>query len=611
MLLFSSISLSPLLSEASPPSLSVGQGPANPLPLQSLALSSSDAVTASAASAGLTLTISATPAYGLTPLTVHFTSTVSGGAKPYSYAWRFGDGSLSAMADPSHIYRTSGTYLANLTIKDAHGASVHAQLFVTSATVATGTLAVSSSIGPMSSMYWGFNYDFQTGSAGFDNASVVSKVQSTPAVWIRLPLTNDNFAYPGGWPALAKFCAQVHCREIGTVGGPGVTPAQAVAAMKRAASYGIHPTYWVFGNEPNIWKVNGHPVSGLAYANLVKQWITLARPAFPGAKFIGVEINGNLRYGGEWIYNVTKIDGHLISALAIQLYPQAGGTTVASFMNSLTVGTSIARGVPNAAALMKSACPTCSIPILVNEFQGGSGYNWNYIPFREGFPDTTLFAASIVQGLRVHLTQFLPWTLTGSPAGIAGAPDNCDMGLIQLNSSCTGSVLSPTYYLYSQILSRFPYGKLFNVVDKASSQVYAVKVVNGTRTVALVVNANSADTEKLKLGYGFPDTGTLTTYLLDTEHVATPLTGTITLIKGTSTTVTIPPLGIMLLSFSPKTSGGLPANGPAASPTLSGTSGYAPGVVYPLEFPALLAGSVLLLGAVAAIGYRVRLRTRG
>ncbi|EQD71340.1 PKD domain protein [mine drainage metagenome] len=167
------------------------------------------------------MTISATPAYGLTPLTVHFTSAVSGGAKPYSYAWRFGDGSLSAMADPSHIYRTSGTYLADLTIKDAHGASVHAQLFVTSATVATGTLAVPSSIGPMSSMYWSFNYDFQTGSAGFDNTSVVSKVQSTPAVWIRLPLTNDNFAYPGGWPALAKFCAQVHCREIGTWGDPG------------------------------------------------------------------------------------------------------------------------------------------------------------------------------------------------------------------------------------------------------------------------------------------------------------------------------------------------------------------------------------------------------
>jgi PKD repeat protein len=430
VLLFSSISLSPLLSQGSTPPLFVGLGPAAPPPLQAASVNGSGMVTASATSAGLTLAISITPAYGLTPLTARFTSTVNGGAKPYSYDWQFGDGATSAAAEPSHTYTSSGTYLVSLIVKDAKGRSVEAQSFVASVTVATGTLAVTGAIGPMSSMYWGFNYDFQTGSAGFDNASVVSKVQSTPAVWIRLPLTNDNFAYPGGWPTLAKFCAQVHCHEIGTVGGPGVTPAQAVAAMKRAASYGIHPEYWVFGNEPNIWKVNGHPVSGLAYANLVKQWITLARPAFPAAKFIGVEINGNLRYGGEWIYNVTKIDGHLITALAIQLYPQAGGTTVASFMNSLTVGTSIARGVPNAAALMKSACPTCSIPILVNEFQGGSGYNWKYIPFRKGFPDATLFAASIVQGLRVHLTQFLPWTLTGSPAGIAGAPDNCDMGLL-------------------------------------------------------------------------------------------------------------------------------------------------------------------------------------
>jgi hypothetical protein len=406
----------------------------------------------------------------------------------------------------------------------------------------------------MSTIYWGYNYDYQTGKASYDNATVVGYVQKTPIVWIRLPLTDDGYGPGENWGALVSFCASTHCKEIVTVGGPGVSAKEAVAGMKRAVAYGLQPAYWSFGNEPDLWGDAGHPTSGLQYADLVKQWIDLAKVPFPDAKFLGAEITGHASLGDPYIYNVTKVDGSLISGMGIQLYPQFGYSTVAGFLKSLTVATSVGTGIPAVAALMKKACSTCSIPILLSEFQGGSGENSNYIPFREGFTEATFFGASVVQGLRVHLAQFMPWTLTGAPSGLTSHPGSCDMGLIELNTSCDGSTLSPAFYLYANLLTKFPYGSLTNVSDPLSASVYAVEVSNGTKTVALVVNANPATTEDLTLGSGFPTSGSLTTYLMDLEHVATPLTSSVTL--TTHTQVEIPPLGIMLLSFSSKSGGG-------------------------------------------------------
>ncbi len=53
---------------------------------------------------------------------VQFTADVSGGFPPYSYEWRFGDGSTSNQASPSHIYRDEGWYSVRLTVMDDRGA---------------------------------------------------------------------------------------------------------------------------------------------------------------------------------------------------------------------------------------------------------------------------------------------------------------------------------------------------------------------------------------------------------------------------------------------------------------------------------------------------------
>jgi PKD repeat protein len=62
---------------------------------------------------------------GNVPLTVSFTAVGSGGnGAPYTYAWNFGDGAVSSVANVSHTYTKVGTYTANITVHDSGSASV-------------------------------------------------------------------------------------------------------------------------------------------------------------------------------------------------------------------------------------------------------------------------------------------------------------------------------------------------------------------------------------------------------------------------------------------------------------------------------------------------------
>lgn len=53
---------------------------------------------------------------------VTFTSSVSNGVSPYTYAWAFGDGGTSAFVNPAHTYATPGTVTAYLNVTDSNGA---------------------------------------------------------------------------------------------------------------------------------------------------------------------------------------------------------------------------------------------------------------------------------------------------------------------------------------------------------------------------------------------------------------------------------------------------------------------------------------------------------
>lgn len=76
---------------------------------------------------------SASPDQGTAPLTVQFTGSASfdpGGA-PLRFAWDFGDGATSSLADPEHVFTEPGVYTVSLTVRGVLGATASTSLTIT------------------------------------------------------------------------------------------------------------------------------------------------------------------------------------------------------------------------------------------------------------------------------------------------------------------------------------------------------------------------------------------------------------------------------------------------------------------------------------------------
>jgi outer membrane protein assembly factor BamB len=61
------------------------------------------------------------PHYGLINQPVQFTGSATGGYRPYSWLWNFGDGQTSNLQNPTHSYTTPGNYTVTLTVTDNSG----------------------------------------------------------------------------------------------------------------------------------------------------------------------------------------------------------------------------------------------------------------------------------------------------------------------------------------------------------------------------------------------------------------------------------------------------------------------------------------------------------
>jgi len=74
--------------------------------------------------AGPTLGALTEPAGGDTGIPIPFTGAdVTNGTAPYTFVWRFGDGTTSSGTSASHAYAAAGTYFGSLTVTDALGVS--------------------------------------------------------------------------------------------------------------------------------------------------------------------------------------------------------------------------------------------------------------------------------------------------------------------------------------------------------------------------------------------------------------------------------------------------------------------------------------------------------
>lgn len=95
----------------------------------------------------LSLGLTSSQGFGDAPIVETFYPTVAGGMVPYHFAWEFGDGTTSTLIDATHIYRTPGRFLVNLTVTDSGGASVATSQYVS----VDGPLTVTAGVGRPSS----------------------------------------------------------------------------------------------------------------------------------------------------------------------------------------------------------------------------------------------------------------------------------------------------------------------------------------------------------------------------------------------------------------------------------------------------------------------------
>jgi len=77
---------------------------------------------------GPVATANASPISGSAPVAVNFTASASGGVAPYGYQWTFGDGATGSTQNPSHTYVSAGIFTATLTVTDAVGGKVQANV---------------------------------------------------------------------------------------------------------------------------------------------------------------------------------------------------------------------------------------------------------------------------------------------------------------------------------------------------------------------------------------------------------------------------------------------------------------------------------------------------
>jgi PKD repeat protein len=211
------------------------------------------------------VSITATPVQGTAPLTVQLTVSASGGATPYSYAWKFGDGGLGSGPTITHVYSAVGSYYATVTVTDAAGYEVNSSVNVdvsgTSFSVVAGasplsgpaplstTLIANASGEPSPILYsWAFgdgsnatgplvHHTYQL--AGVYTATVTATAPSgqTASYWLQIVVNNAS----GGMPNPLQV-------TISTLNATGPAPLGVLLNASVTGGAGPYFYTWKFGD---------------------------------------------------------------------------------------------------------------------------------------------------------------------------------------------------------------------------------------------------------------------------------------------------------------------------------------------------------------------------
>ncbi len=224
---------------------------------------------------------SATPASGLIPLTVNFSSAGSNDPDGtiVSYAWDFGNGATSTAANPSNVYTIAGSYTATLTVTDNMGITTPTTVAITASaptapqittqptnqTVnagATVTFTAAASGNPAPTFQWQKN---SVNLAGATNATLtLAAVTAADAGSYTLVATNSVGSTTSNAATLSVNVApQITMQPASQTVNAGAT-----VTFTAAASGTPTPTY--------RWRKNSANLAGATNASLTLSAVTAA-----------------------------------------------------------------------------------------------------------------------------------------------------------------------------------------------------------------------------------------------------------------------------------------------------------------------------------------------
>ncbi len=367
-----------------------------------------------------------------------------------------------------------------------------------------GTLQVGSGQFPLSSQVLGVNVHV----VGVQNSSLAALVNATPFTSFRFsPLGeatdqvhsmdysldgHPSPVYGETDPEFVTWCRWVGCRATMMVPAEIDNTTEAVATVRYVEqNLSFHPEYWAIGNEPQQWTHFGIPwtrwqandsstATPSEYAVEVQQYVQAMRSVDPTIRIIGIESVVGGTTANAWIRDLVQLDGPNLTAIAYHAYPLGNGTstaTPASFYAGLTNPSSFPLNYPTTEAIVRAACPACTISIFVDEFNSALG--GNYSSYMVSYSEVPFVSAALALSMEENVNRVLFFDLED-----LNAPQPYGLTTV-------GGGLRPAYFLYADILDHLALGSVVNSsVQGGPSGLYEVMTTNGTSTSVFLVNTN-------------------------------------------------------------------------------------------------------------------------
>lgn len=441
-------------------------------------------------------------------------ANASGGTLPYTYAWSaLPTGCSTANASSLLcVPSTPGSYAAwSVTLTTPDGLKFTATglgIVVDSLATVTATVANATPDYKLTtpSTFWGNKVYLQTSAANaslvgwWKNASLFSVLRQSPPCdtanySANVSWTGSGASVPLGynWTQLKLFLAATGAKLMLCLNGQVNNPGWAVNEMRYVeTNLSIHPYYWSVGNEPDnylhwnkvpsTWaKTDNSAPTALQWAKEIQNY-TAAMLAFdPTARIIGIQ-GGKPLSGGEaaWMYNLSKIDGPNLTAVAEHNYPDGLGTQVVPesiFLGrtNLTVEYSGFVGLQQNISL---GCPTCHLPLFLTEFNsyvtGLSPTTWE-----AAYAQVPYDGIGLMNVLKTQIQQFTYYDFW----------DAQNFSLV--NSTTSGGAPRPAFYLYANVLAHMPIGNESYANLTPSASIWNAQSIKSCGNATDVSNACS------------------------------------------------------------------------------------------------------------------------